>query len=83
MEGFAVGEIINIGDQKEFICYKKVQENDKTYLFMISNFKPLEVFFAEEIVDEDTVKIRKIGDCEEKQKVLALFEADLPNTEKQ
>ena len=78
MEGFAVGEIVVLDGEKEFFCYKKVQDNGRTYLFMMSNFKPLELFFAEEIVDGDTVKMRKIGNKEEKRRVFALFEPDSP-----
>jgi len=79
MEGIVVGEIVVLEDQKEFICYRKIQDGGKNYLFLVSNFKPVEVFFAEEVLEGGVLCVRKIYDTDEKKRLLALFGLDLPS----
>ena len=82
MAGFVKGEIVVTSDQKEFICYKKIQDGKKTYLFMLSNFKPVEVFFAEEIIHEDgTAYMEKVTDPATKQRLAPLIKMCLPQSE--
>ena len=82
MAGFVKGEIVALEDQREFICYKKIQDGDKTYLFMLSNFKPVEVFFAEEIIrDDGTAYMEKVTDPAVKQRLAPLIKMCLPKSE--
>ena len=82
MAGFVKGEIVTLEDQREFICYKKIQDGDKTYLFMLSNFKPVEVFFAEEIIrDDGTAYMEKVTDPAVKQRLAPLIKMCLPQSE--
>ena len=82
MAGFVKGEIVTLEDQREFICYKKIQDGNKTYLFMLSNFKPVEVFFAEEIIrDDGTAYMEKVTDPAVKQRLAPLIKMCLPQSE--
>ena len=82
MAGFVKGEIVVTEDQREFICYKKIQDGKKNYLLMLSNFKPVEVFFAEEIIREDgTAYMRVVTDPAEKQRLAPLIKMCLPQSE--
>lgn len=83
MKEIEVGEIITLEDQREFICMKKIQDGGKNYLFLMSNFKPLEVFFAQEITEGEGPRIRKIEDPEEKKRLLPLFDLGVSPEEKQ
>lgn len=66
------GEVIELEDAKEFICIGNVKEEGKTYLLLMSNFKPLEIRIARECGDDSLEIINRL---EEKQHVLGLFDA--------
>ena len=68
------GEVITLSNNKEYICFSTAQNEGKDYLYLMSNFKPLEIKFAEQFMVEDKVNVRIINEPEEKQKVLALFQ---------
>ena len=78
MGNIAIGEIIELEDQKEFICFHTIQDGGKDYLLLMSNFKPLEVIFAEDVVEDGVQLIRKIGDPEEKMRLYQLFGEVVP-----
>ena len=73
MDRLTVGETIVLEDEKEFACFAKIQDEGKDYVFLMSNEKPLKVFFAEEILDGDVLSLRKIKDPEEKRRLMQLF----------
>ena len=79
MEVITVGEIILLDNQKEYICVRKIIDDGKPYLFLMSNFKPLEIKFAREVIEGDVISVTIIGDHEEKQRLFALFQADARN----
>lgn len=64
------GEIIMLNDQKEYICVKCFNLNNKDYILMMSNFKPLEIKFAEQIINDNKIDIRIINNQEEKTKIM-------------
>lgn len=66
------GEIIQLEDEKEFIWIGKVEDAGKTYLLLMSNFKPLGIRIAR-VCGEDSLEI--INNLAEKQHVLGLFGA--------
>ena len=41
-----IGEIIELDEGKEFICFSTAEMNGNTYIYLMSNFKPLEIKFA-------------------------------------
>lgn len=69
-----IGEVITLSNNKEYICFSTARSEGKDYLYLMSNFKPLEIKFAEQFIVEDKVNVRIINESEEKQKVLALFQ---------
>ena len=68
------GEIVELDNGKEYVVYSVIPENEKNYVYLMSNFKPVEMMFAKEITGAgDDVSLEIINDYEEKQKVLDLF----------
>ena len=82
MTEIIVGEVITLEDQKEFICFHRIRDNGKNYLYLMSNYKPLEVIFAEEIIVGDVLTIRKVHEPEEKQRLFRLFKETASGQEK-
>ena len=68
------GEVITLSNGKEYICFSALNDNGKDYVYLMSNFKPLEIKFAEQTIVDGQIEIRVINDPEEKQKVLTLFQ---------
>lgn len=67
------GEIIQLDNNKEYICFSTISDQNDYYVYLISNFKPLEVKFAKEISDGDSVSLEIINDQNQKKKLLKLF----------
>lgn len=67
------GEIIQLDNNKEYICFSTISVQNDYYVYLISNFKPLEVKFAKEISDGDSVSLEIINDQNQKKKLLKLF----------
>lgn len=68
------GEIIALNNNKEYICFSTINDNGRDYVYLLSNFKPLEVKFGEQFLEDGEINIRIINNLEEKQKVLSLFQ---------
>ena len=68
------GEIITLDNNKEYICFSTLNHEGKDYVYLMSNFKPLEIKFGEQTIDDGEVNIRIINDQNEKQMVLNLFQ---------
>jgi len=71
------GEIIKLSNNKEYICCGTVADNGIDYVYLMSNFKPLEIKFARQAIVNDEIEITVIGSKEEKEKVLKLFQDSL------
>ena len=67
------GEIITLDNNKEYICCSTFSDAGIDYVFLMSNFKPLEIRFAKQRLVDDEVEITIIADENEKQRVLELF----------
>lgn len=67
------GEIIQLDNNKEYICFSTISDQNDYYVYLISNFKPLEVKFAKEISNGDSVSLEIINDQNQKKKLLKLF----------
>ena len=57
------GEIIELDNEKEYICVARLEDNGINYLYLLSNFKPIEI----------------INNDEEKRHVLELFDNIIKN----
>ena len=64
------GDLILLENDKQYVCFEKAISNGIEYLFLMSNFKPLEIRFAK-VIGEDELEI--IYDPEEKERVFKLF----------
>ena len=73
MERLNIGEVVTIEGDKEFICFHRIEDNGKSYVYMMSNFKPVEVFFAEEIIDGEQLRLEKVVSQEVKMRLMNLF----------
>ena len=73
MENIKFGEIAVLEDGTEFICFSSLDYNDNNYVYLVSNYKPLEVRFAKQINDGNTLKLEIVTDKDEKEKLLELF----------
>lgn len=56
------GEVIVLDNDKEYICVSVIEKDGEIYIFLVSNFKPLEVRFARQIIDGDNLSLEIIND---------------------
>lgn len=68
------GEVITLSNNKEYICFSTLNDAGVDYVYLMSNFKPLEVKFGKQKEVSGEIQITVINDFEEKQKVLELFQ---------
>lgn len=73
------GEIIELDNEKEYICVARLEDNGVNYLYLLSNFKPIEIMFAKEIINGEEINIEIINDAAEKRHVLELFDNIIKN----
>jgi len=64
------GEIIEL-DEKEYIIYSIIQDGEKYYYYLMSNFKPIDMKFATDGREEGTMDV--VLDEKEKIRVFDLF----------
>ena len=51
----------------------------RSYFYLISNFKPVEIKFANQIIENGEVSLQIIGNLEEKKKIYDLFKKKMNN----
>lgn len=68
------GEVIKLDNNKEYICFSTITDQNIDYVYLMSNFKPLEIKFAKQLNDDGKIKISIISNPEEKKMVLKLFQ---------
>ena len=74
MEKLEFGEVAVIDNGKEYIVFQTLEKDGKDYVYLVSNFKPLEVKFAvQEIVDGELL-LRVVESQEEKEQLLEEFQ---------
>lgn len=74
MEKLEFGEVAVLENGKEYVVFSKISDSGNDYVYLMSNFKPLEVKFARQIIDGDTLKLEIVSDKNEKEKLLKLFQ---------
>lgn len=70
------GEIIELENEKEYICFSSIEDNGNKYIYLVSNFKPVEIKFAKEIVVDGELSLEIINKQDEKEKLLRLFQTN-------
>ncbi len=68
-----IGEIVKLSNDKEYIVVNIMNLHNIRYVFLISNFKPLDIVIGtEKIIDEDIV-VEEVKDNNELDYVLSQF----------
>lgn len=74
------GEILTLENNKEYICLAVKDYKAANYLLLLSNFKPVEIRFAKEIIVDNQVELEIINKQEEKLELMQIFQDKLnPN----
>lgn len=68
-----VGQIVNLSDNKEYIVVNVMNLHNIRYVFLISNFKPLDIVIAVEKIKEENIVLEEIKDNNELDYVLSQF----------
>lgn len=68
-----VGELITLDNNKEYVCFSKINDNGIDYVYLISNFKPIEIRFAIEKINDNNIELEIINDKDQKKYVYNLF----------
>lgn len=79
MEKLKFGETAVLENAKEYICFASLEENGVDYVYLVSNFKPLEVRFAKQILINGVLQLEIIQDVQLKQHLFELFKEKLGN----
>lgn len=71
------GEILTLDNNKEYICLAIKNYNEANYLLLLSNFKPVEIRFAKEIINVENIELEIVNKQEEKLALMELFKDKL------
>lgn len=69
-----LGEIVTLDNNKEFMCFERVQLDGKDFLYLIAADDSGEICFAEQAMIDGEPQIRTIGNKEDKNRLTALFQ---------
>ena len=73
MEKLMFGETAVLENGKEYVCFASLEENGESYVYLVSNFKPVEVRFAKQILINGVLQLEIVQDPNLKQHLLELF----------
>jgi len=73
MEKLEYGETAVLENGKEYVCFASLEENGVDYVYLVSNFKPLEVRFAKQIINNGELLLEIVEEQELKQHLFELF----------
>jgi len=79
MEKIEFGETIVLEDGKEFICFSSIQENGEDYVYLVSDFKPLEVKFAKQVYINGELNLQIVEDQATKEHLYSIFKEIIDN----
>ena len=79
MEKLEFGETAVLEDGKEYVCFACLEENGEEYAYLVSNFKPVEVRFAKQILVNGVLQLEIIQDSNLKQHLFELFQTKNEN----
>lgn len=68
-----IGEIVKLNDDKEFIVLNIINLHNVRYVFLISNFKPIEIIIATEKIKDENVVLEEVKDNNELDYILSQF----------
>ena len=73
MEKLKFGETAILENGKEYVCFKELIENGESYVYLMTNAKPLEVRFAKQTIVNNELQLTIIEDEKLKQHLYDLF----------
>ena len=73
VEGLTVGDMLELENKGEYVCFRKMEDEGKEYLFLMSKRKPKELIIAEEIVDKGLLSVKALKDPEKKAQLLKRY----------
>jgi hypothetical protein len=74
MEKLKFGDTAQLETGEEYICLSQMEKNNIDYVYLMSNFKPLKIKFAKQRIVNGNLELEIIGNQEEKEQVLKLFQ---------
>lgn len=75
MEKLEFGEVAVLEDGKEYIVFQTLEKDGKNYVYLVSNFKPLEVKFAVQELINGELLLNIVENQEEKEGLLEEFQS--------
>lgn len=78
MEKLEFGETAVLEDGKEFICFKTLTEEGVDYVYLVSNYKPVEVRFAKQTIVNGELLLEIVEDQDLKEHLLESFQSGMP-----
>lgn len=74
MEKLTFGETAVLENGKEYVCFASLEEDGVDYVYLVSNFKPLEVRFAKQVINDGNLSLEIVADQQLKEHLLMLFQ---------
>ena len=68
-----IGEIVKLSNDKEYIVVNTMSLHNVRYVFLISNFKPIEIIIATEKIKDENVVLEEVKDNNELDYILSQF----------
>lgn len=68
-----IGEIVKLNEEKEYIVVNVMNLHNIRYVFLISNFKPLDIVVATEKIKDENIVLEEVKDNTELDYVLSQF----------
>ena len=73
MEKLVAGDLATVSDGKEYIVFAQTMYKGSDYVYLMSNFTPLEVMFAKQVIDGGNLDLQIVSNQEEKKELLKVF----------
>ena len=74
MEKLKKGESAVLENGKKYLCFAQIDDGRLSYVYLMSQFKPIEVVFAKQFVNNDDLVLEIVDDKKEKEKLLNLLQ---------
>ena len=68
-----VGEIVKLDNNKEYIVVNTITLHNLRYVFLISNFKPLDIVVATEKIKDENIVLDEVKSNDELDYILSQF----------
>lgn len=73
MDYFKEGSVIKLSNEKDYIVFATIKEQENQYSYVMTTTEPLEILFVKQYIENDSLKFAIVNDPNEKQHALELF----------